>query len=322
MGDDGTIAIGGIHHVTAIAADPQRNLDFYAGALGLRLVKRTVNFDDPGTYHLYYGDGAGTPGSIITFFPYAGARQGRHGVGQAAETRFAAPRSSMGYWVARLMRHHVSAEGPAPRFGDNAPVLAFRHPDGLMLELVGLDEPGAAAGWDAAPVPAEHAMRRILGVSLWLEATERSAALLAGPMGFRAGAEEGERRRFLGAGGAEVELRCAPGFWPGAMGAGAVHHVAFRVPDLAAEEAARGVLAREAGLDATPVLDRQYFRSVYFREPGGVLFEIATDPPGFAADEPPENLGASLKLPAWLEPRRESIERRLPELHPPPQGRR
>ena len=171
-------------------------------------------------------------------------------------------------------------------------------------------------------MPAEHAIRRILGISLWLEAYERSAALLTGPMGFRAGAEEGERRRFLGAGGAEVELRCAPGFWPGAMGAGAVHHVAFRVPDLAAEEAARGTLAREAGLDVTPVLDRQYFRSVYFREPGGVLFELATDPPGFAADEPAESLGASLKLPAWLEPRREAIERRLPELRPPSQGRR
>ncbi len=313
----------GIHHVTAISGGPQRNLDFYAGVLGTRLVKRTVNFDDPGTYHLYYGDGAGSPGSIVTFFPYLGARQGRHGVGQAAETRFAVPKASIGYWVERLMRHHVTAEGPAPRFGDGAPVLAFRDPDGLMLELVGHDGPGGvAAGWDAAPVPAEHAIRRILGVSLWLEASERSAALLTRPMGFRAGPKEGERRRFLGAGGAEVELRCAPGFWSGAMGAGAVHHVAFRVPDLAAEEAARGVLAREAGLDATPVLDRQYFRSVYFREPGGVLFEIATDPPGFAADEPPENLGASLKLPAWLEPRRESIERRLPELHPPPQGRR
>jgi catechol 2,3-dioxygenase-like lactoylglutathione lyase family enzyme len=322
MGDASTVAIGGIHHVTAIAADPQRNLDFYAGALGLRLVKRTVNFDDPGTYHLYYGDGAGSPGSIITFFPYLGAHQGRHGVGQAAETRFAVPKASIGFWVERLMRHHVTADGPAPRFGDNAPVLGFRDPDGLMLELVGLDEPGgSAAGWDAAPVPAEHAIRRVLGVSLWLEAYERSAALLTGPMGFRAGTEEGERRRYLGAGGAEVELRCAPGFWPGAMGAGAVHLVAFRVPDLAAEEAARGVLAREAGLDVTPVLDRQYFRSVYFREPGGVLFELATDPPGFAADEPAEVLGESLKLPAWLEPRREAIERRLPELHPP-QGRR
>ena len=158
-------------------------------------------------------------------------------------------------------------------------------------------------------------------MSLWLEAYERSAALLTGPMGFRAAAEEGERRRYAGAGESEVELRCAPGFWPGAMGAGAVHHVAFRVPDLAAEEAARGVLAREAGLDVTPVLDRQYFRSVYFREPGGVLFEIATEPPGFAVDEPVEGLGELLKLPAWLEGRRETIERRLPPLRPPPERR-
>jgi glyoxalase family protein len=314
----GIVAIGGIHHVTTIAADPQRNLDFYAGTLGLRLVKRTVNFDDPGTYHLYYGDGAGTPGTILTFFPWLGAHQGRHGTGQAAETRFAVPRGSIAYWVDRLLRHQVPAEGPAPRFGDRAPVLAFRDPDGLMLELVGLDEPGGSAiGWDAAPVPAEHAIRRILGVSLWLDSYERSAALLTGPMGFRRAAAEGERHRYTGAGGAEVELRCAPGFWQGAMGAGAVHHVAFRVPDLASEEAARGVLAREAGLDVTPVLDRQYFRSVYFREPGGVLFEIATDPPGFATDEPPERLGESLKLPAWLEGRREAIERRLPELHLP-----
>lgn len=318
MGSANKAAIGGIHHVTALAADPQRNLDFYVGALGLRLVKRTVNFDDPGTYHLYYGDGAGTPGSILTFFPRAGARQGRHGVGQAAETRFTVPKSSIGFWVERLMRQGVAAAGPAPRFGDGAPVLAFRDPDGLMLELVGLDDPGGApAGWDGAPVPAEHAIRRILGVSLWLEAHEASAALLTGPMGFQAVAEEGERRRYAGAGGAEVELRRAPGFWPGAMGAGAVHHVAFRVPDLEAEEAARGVLAREAGMDVTPVLDRQYFRSVYFREPGGVLFELATDPPGFATDEPPEALGEALKLPAWLEGRRDEIERRLASLRLP-----
>ncbi|GJG89768.1 glyoxalase [Gemmatimonadetes bacterium T265] len=315
-------AVLGIHHVTAIASDPQRNLDFYAGLLGLRFVKRTVNFDDPQTYHLYYGDEVGTPGSVMTFFPWPRARRGRPGPGQVAVTSFAVPPSAVGFWVARLLRYGVAAEPPATRtFGGVAErVLAFRDPDGLLLELVA--HPGAEArpAWADAPgVSAEHALRGFHGVTLWAEHADPTERVLADTLGFRALADaDGVHRFEAGAGGVStfVDVRAAGGFVPGIGGAGTVHHVAFRVPDDAAELAAREDLVA-AGLHPTPQVDREYFRSVYFREPGGVLYELATDGPGFAVDEPVDTLGQALKLPPRYEPHRAQIEAVLPPIHLP-----
>ena len=302
----------GIHHVTAIAGDAQRNLHFYAGVLGLRFVKRTVNFDDPGTYHFYFGDATGSPGSILTFFPWPGAHAGRAGVGQAAVTALAIPPTSLGWWLERLVAHGVRHDMPARRCGGEQ-ALAFRDPDGLLLELVA--HPGALAreGWGGGPVPAEHAIRGVHGVTLWEDGLEETSALLTGQLGFRALTSEGNLFRFAAGDavpGAFVDVRCAPDFWQGTTGVGAVHHVAFRVGDDAAQLALRDALAGH-GLNVTPPLDRQYFRSVYFREPGGVLFELATDAPGFLIDEPFEALGAALKLPPQYERMRGDLERVL-----------
>jgi catechol 2,3-dioxygenase-like lactoylglutathione lyase family enzyme len=306
-----------LHHVTAIAADPQRNLDFYTGTLGLRLVKLTVNFDDPGTYHFYFGDEIGRPGSILTFFPWPGGEPGRAGTGQVNEVAFAIPPASLGAWIERLLTRGVKFEGPSSRFDER--VLAFRDPDGLMLELVATRRVGTVEPWREGPVPVEHAIRGLHGVTIWEDGDRGSAALLAGTMGFRAVGEEGQRLRFESAGigaGTVLDLRRAPGFWRGAGGVGTVHHVAFRIASAEAQLSRRSELER-LGLDPTPVVDRQYFQSVYFREPGGVLFEIATDGPGFAIDESPAELGSSLKLPPTYEARRERISRSLPPVRLP-----
>lgn len=305
-------ATPGLHHVTMFASDPGRTHAFYAGTLGLRLVKRTVNFDDPGTYHLYYADGVGSPGSILTFFPVPGMRAGRQGAGQVGAVALAVPQAAMGFWADRLRGH--GAEPAPPRFG--APVLAFRDPDGLALELVGMPDAGTAAGWDGAPVGAAEAIRTVHSVTLHLRQDVATAGLLTATMGFRAAGREDGRTRFeagAGGAGATVDLLAAPGAASGTGGAGTVHHVAFRAADDAAQEAARAAYIR-AGVEPTPVVDRQYFRSIYFREPGGVLFEVATDPPGFASDEAPDALGTTLKLPAWLESERAAVERALPPL--------
>ena len=309
----------GIHHVTAIAGDPQRNVDFYVGLLGLRVVKKTVNFDDPGTYHLYYGDGAGSPGSIMTFFPWGGAPQGRIGAGQLTITSFSVPAASLGYWTERLVEAGVRFEKPEDRFGET--VLRFSDPDGLRLELVAAREEGRE-GWAGGLVPAENAVRGFHYVTLAVEAPSRTAMLMTDSLGFRqTGEAEGRRRYEAGEGGPgnTVDIADGTGFPRGTMGVGTVHHVAFRVPD---EETQLELRERAGalGYNVTPVLDRNYFRSIYFREPGGVLFEIATDPPGFAVDEEPEHLGESLRLPPWLEPRHEELERLLPSLHVPAVG--
>ena len=306
----------GIHHVTAISGEPQRNADFYAGILGLRLVKKTVNFDDPGTYHLYYGDGGGSPGSIMTFFPWAGTPNGRIGAGQLTVTSFSFPASSLGYWTERLVEGGVRFEKPEDRFGET--VLRFPDPDGLRLELVAATD-DAREGWAGGPVPAEHAVRGFHHVTLLSSDQAGTAELMTGTLGFRqTGEAEGRTRFEAGEGGPgnTVDVANGSGFPRGTMGVGTVHHVAFRVPD---EEAQLELRERVAvlGYNVTPVLDRNYFRSIYFREPGGVLFEIATDPPGFAADEDREHLGESLKLPPWLEPRREELEGVLPSLRVP-----
>jgi glyoxalase family protein len=306
----------GIHHVTAICGEPQRNVDFYAGLLGLRLVKKTVNFDDPGTYHLYYGDGAGSPGSIMTFFPWASAPKGRIGAGQLTVTSFSFPASSLGYWTERLVESGVRFEKPEDRFGET--VLRFPDPDGLRLELVAAADDNRE-GWDGGPVPAEHALRGFHHVTLLSTAPAGTAQLMTGTLGFRQTGEAEGRTRFEageGGPGTTVDVADGAGFPRGTMGVGTVHHVAFRVPDEETQLELREKVAA-LGYNVTPVLDRNYFRSIYFREPGGVLFEIATDPPGFAADEDPEHLGEQLKLPPWLEPRREEIEAVLEPLRVP-----
>jgi predicted esterase/catechol 2,3-dioxygenase-like lactoylglutathione lyase family enzyme len=304
----------GIHHVTAIASDPQRNLDFYVGLLGLRLVKRTVNFDDPETYHLYYGDDVGTPGSIMTFFPWPGARPGRHGTGQVAVTAFAVLPRSLGFWVERLVRHGIRYEGPTRQ------VISFRDHDGLMLEIAGDLGAEARPAWGAAPgIPREHAIHGFHGVTIWADKGDATERVLVDTLGFRPVHEDGTTRRFAagdGGPGTVVDVRSVGGFVHGAGGAGTVHHVAWRVPDDGVQLQMRE-LVTQAGLNPTPVIDRHYFHSVYFREPGGVLFELATDPPGFAIDEPVAELGQRLMLPRQYETHRAQVEAILPPIHLP-----
>jgi glyoxalase family protein len=305
----------GIHHVTAIAADPQRNLDFYTGVLGLRLVKLTVNFDDPGTYHFYFGDASGSPGSILTFFPWPGVGRGTVGSGQVSVTSFAVPAGSIDYWRRRLTGRGAPVEGAPERFGDE--VLAFEDPDGLRLELIATDLSGPSAGWEGSSVDRGHAIRGFHSATLLEEGYERTAALLQNVMGSRLVGTEGNRVRFrMGSGDAAaaiVDVVCAPDGRPGRLGGGTVHHIAWRTPDDAQQLAWRRRLVGE-GTNVSPVMDRTYFHSIYYREPGGILFEIATDPPGFALDEPPEHLGERLMLPAQYEPYRSVLERKLPRL--------
>ena len=313
-----TFASPGIHHVTAITGDPQRNLDFYAGVLGLRLVKRTVNFDDPTTYHFYFGDESGSPGSLITFFAWPGAKRGRPGAGQVGVTSFAIPPRSLGYWIERLIRFHVQYEQPKTRFDDER-VIALKDPDGLLLELVAHPAAESRSEWGGGQVEQGHSIRGIHSVTLWEDGHELTSRLLQDSLGFRLMREQGSIYRFVardGGAASIVDLRVVPGLWSGVMGAGAVHHVAFRARDDAEQVAIRGALA-SLGSNITPQLDRQYFRSVYFREPGGVLFEIATDGPGFTIDEPLETLGRALTLPPWLEDRRFEIEALLPDVRLP-----
>jgi glyoxalase family protein len=307
--------IPGIHHVTAIAGDPQQNIDFYTGLLGLRLVKLTINFDDPGTYHLYYGNQSGAPGTILTFFPWPGAPRGRKGAGQATSVALAIPESSLNFWIDRLKASNIPFDGPSRRFDEQ--VLAFHDPHQLQLELIAA--PAGAEPWRNGPVPAEHAVRGLHSVTLSENTCQSTADFLTGVMGFRQAGESGNRLRYLaggaGAGGA-IDLICNPDLRRGMVAVGTVHHVAWRASDDADQLAWRQeIVAR--GHEVTAVLDRKYFHSIYFNEPGGVLFEIATDPPGFTVDEPLDKLGERLQLPPWLEPQRARIEGMLTPLKLP-----
>jgi glyoxalase family protein len=307
----------GIHHITAIASDPQRNLDFYAGTLGLRLVKLTVNFDDPASYHLYYGDEIGRPGSLLTFFAWPGGQRGRQGTGQASVVAFAIPPASLGFWVERLLAQGVRYEGPTRRFDEQ--VLALTDPDGLLLELVATPRVLGTPPWADGPLPPEHTIRGLQGTTLWEDGDTGSADFLVRTMGFESGTEEGGVLQFQSGGSGVatvVNLRRAPGFWRGAIGVGTVHHVAFRAASAEVQREKRAEIEAQ-GREITPVIDRQYFHSVYFREPGGVLFEIATDAPGFLIDESRAELGTHLKLPPMYEPSREEIERVLPPVRLP-----
>ncbi len=304
----------GLHHVTAFSGPAARNVDFYTRVLGLRLVKKTVNFDDPGTYHLYYGDETGRPSTIVTFFPVAHAGPGRVGVGETQETAFRVPRASIGWWTHRLIAQGAGHEALVHVFGE--PTLRFRDPDGMMLALVGVDAAADAPAQGTGDVPAEHALRGLHGVTLLLSEADATAEILTDVLGLRERDRDGTSRRYAGTApaGALVTLRAVGDFLPGRQGAGSVHHVAFRAMDDAAQAAMADRLAAVHGLGVTEQRDRNYFRSVYFREPGGVLFEIATDQPGFAIDEPVEALGRSLKLPPGLEAHRAEIERALPAI--------
>jgi glyoxalase family protein len=308
--------VSGIHHLTAICGNASRNVDFYTHALGLRLVKKTVNFDDPGTYHLYFGDERGKPGSILTFFAWEPAAPGRNGDGFAEETALRVPAGSIGYWTHRLIEKGVPHKALEKRFGE--PVLAFTDPDGMSLALVGIAGAGSEPAWTDGTVASEHAIRGFHGVTLMLEKAAPTGAVLTGVLGFSEIGREGHLVRYVampeGAPGSVITIRETGGFLPGRMGRGAVHHIAFRATDDDQQAAMAKALREQHDLMPTQQIDRNYFRSVYFREPGGILFEIATDQPGFAVDEPVERLGRELKLPAFLEPRRREIEAALPPI--------
>jgi glyoxalase family protein len=321
--------ITGLHHVTAIATSPQHNLDFYAGLLGLRLVKRTINFDDPGTCHFYFGDAVGTPGTILTFFPWPGARPGSRGSGEVETTAFAIPPDSVDYWLARFKAHNVSASLLPERFGEE--VIHFADPDGLQLELIasasfphGEASPGdEVRSWVTSPVPGEHAIRGLHSVAAALSSTEATAKLLTETFQYRLIQEARDRSRFAADSetgiGKWIDLLGLSAAHPARIAGGSVHHIAFRVPDQAEQNAWREKLSG-LGYHVSPVMDRTYFRSIYFREPGGILFEIATDPPGFATDEPIGELGTHLCLPPWLERARPQIEENLPKIIFPPKA--
>lgn len=310
--------IPGLHHVTAIASDAQENLGFYTALLGLRLVKRTVNFDSPTTWHLYYGDGEGRPGSLLTFFPWGDLPRGRRGTGQATAVALEVPGDSLEWWHRRLADAGRAVCDPDTRLGE--PVLAFPDPHGLPLEMVGTAEAATREpAWPAGPVPGEHAVRGVHGATITVEGFERTADLLEETLGLREVASEEPRYRFEAPGGGTgryLDVMCEPDSPEGRVAAGSVHHLAFRAPDEETQRHWRAEIV-DRGYDVTPVLDRRYFRSIYFREPGGVLFEIATDPPGFTVDEDPEALGAELRLPPRLEPRRAELEEALPPLEIP-----
>jgi glyoxalase family protein len=304
----------GLHHVTAIARNTGKNYDFYSRILGLRLVKKTVNFDDPGTYHLYYGNRAGEPGTILTFFPWEGIRRGRTGTGQATSISFKVPHNSLPFWLKRFQEHDVIYNNPSERFEEE--VLTFLDPDGLKLELVSSTVEDDGNPWTTEGIDSERAIRGFYNVTLTLEGYEETASLITDLLGYELTNEHINRFRFKNKNSETaniLDLVCLPSGRHGSVAGGSVHHIAFRAANEAEQLEIRESLL-ERGFNTTPQLDRNYFKSVYFREPGGVLFEIATDPPGFTVDEDIDSLGKELKLPSWLEPKRKEIEAVLPEI--------
>ena len=303
----------GLHHITAIAGNARRNFDFYTKVLGQRLVKKTVNFDDPHTYHFYYGNRNGSPGTILTFFPWEGITAGRRGAGMVTEFGYSVPEESLDFWLRRFKEHNVIYNKPSEKFGEM--YLTFLDPDGLKIELV-VTEKDRREPWVTKEIDDKVATRGFHNVTLSLHNVERTAALLTEVFGYSLLAQNVNRFRFVTdavSDGAYVDLVEVAGETSGVNAGGTVHHVAFRVKDDASQEFVREKLISK-GLQPTPVIDRNYFHSVYFREPGGVLFEIATDNPGFMVDESEEELGNSLKLPAQYESRRKEITRALPDI--------
>jgi glyoxalase family protein len=303
-----------MHHITAISGPAQENLDFYRGVLGMRLVKRSVNQDDPGTYHLFYADGEGTPGTDLTFFPWSRHAPPRKGIGLTVQTSLAVPGGSLDYWGERLALHGVPVGERSSRFGEE--ILPFTDPHGMELALVAISGDRAFTPWEQGPVPVDRQVRGLHTARLWERELKPTADFLIRVMGFELqGVENGWHRFGVadGGSGAIVDIREMPGEGRGAWGVGAVHHIAWRVPDVEAALTLRERIA-EAGRRPTELIDRFWFRSVYFMEPGGVLFELATDGPGFSIDEQPHELGDALILPPWLEELRDRIESVLPSL--------
>ena len=310
-------AITGLHHITCISGDAQENVDFYSGVLGMRMVKRSVNQDSPGTYHLFYADGDGHPGTDITFFPWPEMAPAKAGVGLAMEVSLAVPLGSIDYWVDRLADHRVQIGDVEIRRGTSA--LPFTDPHGLPLVLHETGDDRTFTPWRDSPVPLEKQVRGLHSVRLWQRDLGLTAAFLTGVLGFVDIGAEGEWSAFeIGGGGSGryLEIREIPDEDRGRWGTGGVHHVAWRVADDKTELEVREKIER-ARRRPTEVIDRFWFKSVYFLEPGGVLFEIATDGPGFAVDEDPATLGEHLVLPPWLEPHRGEIEAALPPIKPP-----
>ncbi len=304
-------AIKGLHHVTAIASDPQQNVDFYRNVLGQRLVKRTVNFDSPDTYHFYFADEIGNPGSVLTFFAWPTMRSGIRGNGEANAIAYNVPVGSLSFWQERLERNGITSQPMEKHFGEN--VLAFEDPDGMRVELVETENLPKIQFWKEGPIPQAYMLHGFHSVTLWLEEVQSTAELLTDQMGYRPLAQEENRHRFVADSnvlGHFIDLVEGPEKPRGRLGVGSVHHIAFRAPN-DEEQLKYQALIRHAGFNVTEVLDRSYFHSIYFREHGGVLFEIATDTPGFATDEPVNSLGEHLKLPEWLEINRAEIEKSL-----------
>jgi glyoxalase family protein len=303
----------GIHHVTAIARDPQQNVDFYTKVFGLRLVKQTVNFDAPHIWHLYYGDEHGSPASILTFFPWPGVSRGREGSGLTTATSFSVPEASLGFWTKHLAGLKIDWSWGKDSSGHD--LIEVRDYDGMRLQLVGTVG-DARSGWDGvADIPAEHAVRGLHSVELSEAQIDPTAGMLQNLLGMNLSSESSGKANFqmaAGESGAKVEVLGGVAD-RGLQAGGTVHHVAFRAPDLPTMELWQQELLGR-GVGVTEIMDRQYFKSIYFREPGGVLFEIATDDPGFDIDEPLLELGKRLKLPPWLEPSREQIQQSLPEI--------
>src|SRR5256885_9180311 len=310
-----TRGVHGIHHITAIAGLAQQNLDFYAGVLGMRLVKRSVNQDDPGTYHLFYADAEGRPGSDLTFFPWAEMAPPRAGYGLAMEVGLEIPQGSGAFWAERLQRYGTTVAPPATRFGQQ--VLAFTDPHGLNVALIEVERGRQFTPWDESPVAPEHQIRGLFGAQVWERDPAHTVRFLTRVLGFQLlGTENGWTRYGIAGAPGVIDVRAAPEARRGAWGVGSVHHLAWRVDDEAHQLEVRARI-EASGLEPTPVIDRFWFKSVYFREPGGVLLELATDGPGFAVDEDAAHLGETLVLPPWLEPDRKRIEGVLPPLTPP-----
>lgn len=306
--------ISGIHHITAVSSSAAENLAFYENVLGQRLVKQTVNFDDPYTYHLYYGDAEGTPGTILTFFPWENLPQGRPGAGMISAIAFAVPSKSIDFWIQRIDASGIAIK-TEERFGE--PVIQFADPHGLPIELIGVADLPSTAYWHKSPIPGEYAISGFHSATATLNSLEEKKDLLEDVMGLTLHDQTNNRYRF------KMENTASPGHFydlvvdpqapTGRPGGGTVHHIAFRTDNDATQSAWQSTL-RNSGMGVTGVRDRKYFRSIYFHSPGGVLFEIATDPPGFSVDEPVEKLGSALKLPAQYEHIRADIETRLPLL--------
>jgi glyoxalase family protein len=328
--------IFGIHHVTAITGNAQKNIDFYSGDLGLRLVKLTVNQDDPTSYHIYYGDELGRPGTLLTFFHWPNIPRGRRGTSQVIATSFLISENSLNYWMDRFKGRQIEFRGPSRRFDDEQ-VITIYDPEGLELELVAHKSAQDVKidVWKDSPIPVEHAIKGFYSVTLSEEGYERTASVLTDELGFIPTRQDGSRFRYEipasdslpsssnnntiasesreTRGARIVDVLCLPYMQQAVIGIGSVHHVAYRTPTDEQQKILRRNVIK-AHLNATPVIDRFYFHSVYFREPGGVLFEIATNGPGFTIDQKADELGTRLALPSWLEPTRSDLEKILPRI--------